>query len=164
MNRTLLPKSIKIEEPALQLPTSMVPKVQEVKPSVQQTLSKSDIRSMVHFLLNNIGIAEEKTIEEARTIYSKDPLLSGLFDNLMGRYNTTIKTKEEMVKYTLRKALRWLRLKVAKGKESDPKEGMKILIQRYFGGSYLEKKGLSGLNDDQVLDKFLPFKYNNISK
>lgn len=63
-----------------------------------------------------------------------------------------------MIKYTLRKALRWLRLKVAKGKESDPKEGMKLLIQRYFGTILKEKQGITNLNDDQILEKFLPFK------
>lgn len=125
---------------------------------LHQTFSKSDIRPLVLYILNNLGATDEKSIAEVRCKYSGDVLLSSLFDSLVSRYNTTLKTKEEMIKYTLRKALRWLRLKVAKGKESDPKEGMKLLIQRYFGTILKEKQGITNLNDDQILEKFLPFK------
>jgi len=154
--RTMYPNGVKVEEtvPQPMLPVFQSQQIQKAR----QTFSKSDIRPMVLFLLNNIGIAEEKYLAEARIHYSCDPLLSSLFDCLVTRYNTSLKTKEEMIKYTLRKALRSLRLKVAKGKESDPKEGMKILIQRYFGSTLKDKQGSEDLSEDQLIEKFLPFK------
>lgn len=148
---------MKTEEPV----SKPEPSKQSQKPqflSSKQPLSKNDVRPMVLYLLNNIGKAEEKELAEVKAHYSKDNLLGTLFDLLTERYNTTIKTKEEMIKYTLRKTLRWMRLKVAKGKESDPKEGMKILIQKYFGNILKEKFGTTTVDDDKLLDKFLPFK------
>lgn len=147
----------KILEP-LALPKALsTPQKSEI-PMSRTSFTKKDVRTLVNFLLDNIGTSDEKTISKAKDHYSKDPLFASLFDCLIAKYKKTTKTKEEMTKYTFRKAIRWMRVKITKGKESDPRESTKIFIQRYFGDILKEKISDVSLDDDAIIDKFLPFK------
>ena len=156
---SIIATNLKVEEAtAFSLNTLAAPKTEAKTPSTQ-TLSRKDIRPLVTYLLNNIGTSKEKELSEFRALYASDHLLSALIDILMRRYTSSQKTKEEMVKYTLRKALRWLRNKVAKTADTDPKKGgMKVLIQKYFGEDLKDKEGFENLDDDEIVEKFLPFK------
>ena len=126
--------------------------------TASKTLGVDSVRSLVHTILRNVGFADESQIRQIQNTYKDDKMLNEILEVLLSRYSSTLKTKEEMIKYTLRKALRWMRTTVAKGKASDPKEGMKVLVQRYFKGVLAQKLEGKDLEDDRIIDQFLPFK------
>mmetsp|Transcript_23921 Transcript_23921/g.27783 ORF Transcript_23921/g.27783 Transcript_23921/m.27783 type:complete len:357 (-) Transcript_23921:217-1287(-) len=142
----------------LSRPTNKLPPVKVEEERLSQTNSKKDIRPLVHYLIKNLGTPNGKDFSELQAKYKNDTLLSSLIDILSKRYTTTLKTKEEMVKYTLRKALRWVRAKFSKGTEADPKGGMKIVVKKFFGEELKGQDGFENLDDDEIVDKFLPFK------
>lgn len=59
-------------------------------------------------------ISTNKLIDEKKIYDEKDPDLGNIFEALMNKYLTSSKTKEEKVKFILRKSFKFLKEKMEK--------------------------------------------------
>jgi len=109
-------------------------KHEDDEPILQATSKKTlrgQIRSIIQFVLPNYGRISESQMEHEKERY-EDPDLKAVFDALIAKYSSTIKTKEEMIKYTLRKAFKYIKKGVKKEMKLDSKEASNILCNKYF--------------------------------
>jgi len=101
--------------------------------NTHSSISKiDDIRGIVQFVLENIGQISEEEIAKAKSKHQFQPVLAEIFDILCFKYSTTIKTKEEMVKYTLRKVLKSSKNSIKSQAKLDSKSASNTLCKRYF--------------------------------
>jgi len=142
---------------------------------------RNQLRKMLLFLIHNFGKASEESIQAERPKYESDKQLLQVFDILVKKYSGASKSREEMIKYVLRKALKAVRGILQKRLNVDYKEASSILCKRYFKGDgapeeevSLDLKGgkrLSSRNsedDDEdgedILKAMLPFRKNSKNK
>lgn len=82
-----------------------------------------DIRTILGYLVDNVGIiSTNKLIDEKKVFDEKDPELGIIFEALMNKYLTSSKTKEEKVKFILRKSFKFLKEKMEKTDVTSKKE------------------------------------------
>lgn len=67
-------------------------------------------------------ISTNKLIDEKKIYDEKDPELGVIFEALMNKYLTSSKTKEEKVKFILRKSFKFLKEKMEKTDTTSKKE------------------------------------------
>jgi len=94
---------------------------------------RSQIREIVELVLKNIGKIKESKLEDEKEKYAHSPELAEVFDLLIYKYTSTIKTKEEMVKYVLRKAFKAMKYNYKKQLKMDNKTACSTLAKKYFG-------------------------------
>lgn len=123
---------------------------------------EAQTRSMVQFFVNNYGIITEEEITEARPRYANHQKLLDIFDALYGRYSTTGKTREEMVKWIIRRSLKVTKQLLKKNQKKDQKSALRDLCKRYFTNS--DKSVKQEELDDDFVDKVLPFRKNSRNK
>lgn len=132
---------------------------QEAKPITQagpkKTL-KNQIRLLVYFMLKNFGRVSEGQIEQERAKYRDNVEILAVFDALVEKYTSTIKTKEEMIKYTLRKAFKFIKNELKKEMQIDTREASTILCKRYFEGYTGQIPEFK--DEDDFLQFVLPFR------
>lgn len=64
---------------------------------------------MVEFLVDAISLDEERIVAEKDILeYSSPPFVSEVFMYLYKRFKKAKKTKEEMIKYTMRKSFKYI--------------------------------------------------------
>lgn len=125
------------------------------------------VKSMVEFLILNFGIVSQSEIDREKQKYSHDETLSQVFNNLVLKYTSMAKTKEEMVKYVFRKALKAIKDKLKGSMKRSDKEVTKAFCQKYFSLSKEEILGKSGIdidNEEELLKLMLPFKKTSTNK
>jgi len=124
------------------------------------------IKHIVNFLINNFGRINQRDLETERQKYEFDQSLIQVFDTLVSKYAATTKTKEEMIKYVLRKALKNIKDKVKEGSRKTDKEAGKSFCQKYFSSSKEEisKMGVDIEDEDELLKLLLPFKKTSKNK
>jgi len=124
------------------------------------------IKHIVNFLINNFGRINQRDLEAERQKYEFDQSLTQVFDTLVSKYAATTKTKEEMIKYVLRKALKNIKDKVKEGCRKNDKEAGKSFCQKYFNSSKEEllKMGVDIEDEDELLKLLLPFKKTSKNK
>lgn len=125
------------------------------------------VKSMVEFLILNFGIVSQSEIEREKQKYSHDETLTQVFNNLVLKYTSMAKTKEEMIKYVFRKALKSIKDKLKGTMKRSDKEVTKVFCQKYFSLSKEEMLGKNGIdidNDEELLKLMLPFKKTSANK
>jgi len=127
----------------------------------QQDL-RQEIKNILVYVLDNYGRINESVFnsEKAKYKYNKD--LLAVFEALTSKYSSTIKTKEEMVKYTLRKAFKFVKNNLKKGKNTNKTLVSKALCDKYFHASE-EDISKSG-NEELFLKSILPFRKDSKNK
>jgi len=125
--------------------------------------TKSHIRDILDFVLENIGRISEAALEKEKAKYSFDKNLEEIFDLLIKKYSSTIKTKEEMVKYVIRRAFKSVKNHLKKEKNIDARTACKIICEKYFKISKeeLKEKGIDPEDEEELLDALLPFRKNS---
>jgi hypothetical protein len=106
---------------------------------------------MIEFLVDSINSNEERILIVKESLdEGNSPFLSEVFSYLYKRFKKVKKTKEEMIKYTMRKSFKYITDQMKKEDPSlipllttDGLEGMSIYFSKH--------------SDDQ--DIFIPFKY-----
>lgn len=81
---------------------------------------KAHLKDILHFVLNNFKILSDEEIELERLKYRNHQDLMLVFEVLIARYAAVAKSKEEMAKYSFRKALKFMKQKSKK----DTKKGV----------------------------------------
>ena len=133
---------------------------------VPETTLESNVKNIVNFFVESFGRANQAEIERERLKYEHNDQLRQVFDVLVAKYSATAKTKEEMIKYVFRKALRAIREKIREATKKSEKGVNKIFCQKYFGASKEEllQKGANLEDEDEILDILLPFKKTSKNK
>lgn len=127
---------------------------------------RGKIREMLNFVLENAAIASEAQMEQYGKTLNMSELVT-VYNILLSKYISTGKTKEEMVKYILRKALKSMKQSIKKREKLDDKKAEEILCKRYFNSNAGSFKSM-GLDDNEGEDDgqggILPFKKNSKNK
>ena len=130
-------------------------------PKLQKS-NRVQIREMVEFLLVNVGHLKESELEKEKLKYFHNDILCELFDNLVSKYASSVKTKEEIIKLVLRKALKSMKNSYKKQFKMNSKTAFRSMISKYFPNSnalIVEKvEGLDNDDEEEVLNSVLPFR------
>lgn len=137
--------------------TPPVPEVQKV--------TESQVKNVLDFLLKNIGQASQAELDAERQKCGDNETLKQIFDHLVQKYTSITKTKEEMVKYVFRKALKSIKDQIKGGSKRNDKHVNKLFFQKYFKNSKddLVKKE-SNIEEEDLLEFLLPFKKKSANK
>jgi len=121
---------------------------------------EAQIKYMVQFFVNNYGKKSEEEIKEERSKYAQSPKLLLVFDELVVKYGSTNKTKEELVKWVLRKAMKVTKKAIKGGKKVAQKTLSNDLCKRYFKENLDEEIE----ECDELSGSLLPFRKNSKNK
>jgi len=126
---------------------------------------EAQVKFIIHFFINNYGKIPESDFEAERAKYSHHPKLTQVFDVLALKYAATNKTKEELVKWVLRKAIRATKKNIKAGQKIDQKELSNSICKRYFKENSSPSQSDDAPEDfDELSDTLLPFKKNSKNK
>jgi hypothetical protein len=175
LNPMLAAKQVKEEAPA----PSIIVKVQSASPEpvlmkqkVPEDMEKSDaqfeekITYMIQYFVDTYGKATEQEVQSERALYKNDFRLTKVFDILISKYTSIAKTREQRIKWIIRRAFKRNKQAIKGGsKNPSKKEISKNLCKRYFKDSKAE---LPHEEEDEEaedeLDSLLPFKKNSKNK
>lgn len=138
----------------------------EKEPPKLQKSIRVQIREIVEFLLANISKMKESELEKEKNKYANNETLCELFDILVSKYASTTKTKEELIKLVLRKALKNMKNRYKKQMKMDSKTACSTMATKYFPNSkaLLEEKGANLDDEEEFLGILLPFRKNSKNK
>lgn len=143
-------------------PTNMLSSIYNFK-----ITQEAHVRNIVDFLILNFGLLSQSEIEREKQKYSHDEVLSQVFNNIVLKYTSMNKTKEEMIKYVFRKALKSIKDKLKGTIKKSDKEINKIFFQKFFSVSkdeMLKKKGVNTEDEEELMKFLLPFKKTSANK
>ncbi len=159
----LSPYSLQANSPLREETVKLEPSV-EIPPLV--TLDKKGLKAQVkeilNFVLENFGRVSESNFEKEKQKYSYDSDLVMVFDMLTAKYSSTIKTKEEMVKYTLRRAFKFIKNTLKKNCNSNNKVVSKTICNKYFHVSEQDMATIG--TEEETLKVLLPFRKHSKNK
>lgn len=163
-----------IQKPKSISPTSPIESVKsETKPEPESTLVlpndpdiclEAQIKYMVQFFMNNFGIATSQELKQAKEKYSQNNKLVELFEALVSKYTTITKTREEMIKWIIRRCLKTSKNSMKKEQKKDQKKALKDLCTRYFKESGNDSNGEEEEAEGGFVDRVLPFRKNSKNK
>jgi len=142
------------------------PKKEEAKDSCQMLTLKGQIVNMLKFALKEFGKGNSERIQAQRNVYLSNPILLNLFDNLIDKYSSAAKCREDMVRFVLRKAISSLRDSLRAKQNITSKAASIALCKKYFKADTFEQtKKEFGVDDEEDLLNFrLPYKKNSRNK
>lgn len=141
--------------PKAEVPVEIPQKIVR-KSSMKTKDLKGQIREIVNFVLDNFGRINESSFNDEKLNYSDNKDLMQVFDLLTAKYSSTIKTKEEMVKYTLRRAFKFVKSHIKKESNTNTKGVSKTLCNKYFNASQDDITKIG--NEEEFLKSVLPFR------
>jgi len=160
-NLVSLPKSFPSNEVKIENEVEFPHKERNIQSSSANSLN-DQVQEIVHFVLDNFGRINESNFDEEKAKYSHNKDLMLVFEILVSKYSSTIKTKEEMVKYTLRRAFKYVKNNIRKQTNSTSKGVSKALCKRYFNASQDDISKIG--NEEEFLRFVLPFRKNSKNK
>jgi len=113
---------------------------------------KAHLKDIIYFVLNNFGILSEEEMKVEKLKYRNNQELSAVFEALITKYTSTVKSREEIMKYTFRKSVKFMKQKVKnemkKGATSD--YGSDTSLKRHFTTflNEMSEKIEDGLDDE----------------
>jgi len=113
---------------------------------------KAHLKDIIYFVLNNFGILDEEGMKAEKLKYRNNQELSAVFEALITKYTSTIKSREEIMKYTFRKSVKFMKQNVKnemkKGATSD--YGSDTSLKRHFTTflNEMSEKIEDGLDDE----------------
>ena len=125
---------------------------------------EAQIKHIVMFFIKEYGKQDEERIKQERARYVNFKPLLEVFDALVAKYSSTTKTREEMVKYILRRAFKFFRRSIKKAAKLDSKTVSTKLCKRYFNSSTEEVQKEEAKEDEDLLKLLLPFRKNSKNK
>lgn len=159
-----LPTQSKLTSP---IETLSPPQTQETRPTFDlpndpDICLEAQIKYMIQFFVNNYGAMTNKEIENARESYTQDEKLSKAFEALTMKYAATSKTREEMIKWIIRRVLKASKRAMKTSQKKDQKKLLGDVCKRYFkDGETLDEENDTSEN---WVDSILPFRKNSKNK
>lgn len=149
------PEVVRQQSPVLNVKFKQESEPIQAQPLSKKTL-KNQIRAIIQFVLGNYGRISEEQMNQEKIKYQDNADLLAIFNGLLTKYSSTIKTKEEMIKYILRKAFKFIKKGLKKELQADSKEVSSVLCKRYFGDYSGNLPDLD--NEEDFLKFLLPFR------
>ncbi|KAL4469511.1 hypothetical protein ABPG74_004764 [Tetrahymena malaccensis] len=124
-----------------------------VNPSIQEKLLKrqkvaEELAELMHFLIDNMTVlSTDKIFEKKKDIKYLNEKESQIYDQIVNKYQYSKKTKEEMIKFILRKCFKFLKSDMKQFDLSQQREMDKAFFDKYFDSA-----------DFCTDDQFMPFK------
>jgi len=160
---------------ALSIPSKITSPVESMSPPTCQELKstlelpndpeiclEAQVKYMIQFFINNYGIASTKEIENARQNYVESPKLLKAFESLTLKYAATSKSREEMIKWIIRRVLKASKKAMKSIKKKDQKRLLKDICKKYFKEN--ESPNQENDTDECWVDSILPFRKNSKNK
>jgi len=76
----------------------------------------AQIRDIVEYLIQKVGKVSQEELDKEKKKYSFNDDLVKLFEVLIEKYKSTVKTKEELLKWIIRRVFKMKKNKSKKGK------------------------------------------------
>lgn len=124
------------------------------------------IAKILMFLVKNVGKNKSGKVKmEGEKICEGIDSLKEVFDGLMSKFLVSVKTKEEKIKYVLRKSFKFMKEKlmeekgIAKSQENESfikKKIERMFLDHYFSGRNQEE--LSAEESNNIKDMIMPFR------
>jgi len=73
---------------------------------------KAHLKDIIYFITKNFGTLSDEDIKLEKLKYRNIPEIVTVFEALISKYSSTVKTREEMVKYSFRKGLKAMKQKM----------------------------------------------------
>ena len=145
INYEVMPKKIIREEEVVE----QKEKVSESLGKQNGSLEKNEgIQMILRYFIQNIGRVRSNRINLEREKFNSNPELTQIFDLLMKKYIMSNKTKEEKIKYILRKSFKYLGSKLKREQLFAKNLRSKKEFDRIFNDFYMsDRQGLAA--DDQ---------------
>jgi len=126
-------------------------------------LAKAELEEMIYFLLNNIGKIDQGEIEKARRKYSQNIYLIPIFDALVAKYFPVKKHREDIVRYVVRRAFKFMKAGTIKKEKIYGKRAYAVLCKKYFQSSYeeLQRSGVNVEDEKELIEFLLPYRKNS---
>ena len=142
------PPEVKLEEPAsvkIEDTQEKSPKKPEKAPQPQPSVSKSDaldyIQNILAFLIKNVGrVRGTKLKIEGEKFHENIESIKEIYEGLMNKFMISNKTKEEKIKYILRKSFKYLGNKLKKEQFIAKNLKSKKEFDRIFNDFYMSSK------------------------
>ena len=162
--------SIKIEE---QLPVERPHRTeQKIMPKQHQpSISKSEaldyIQNILAFLVKNVGrVRGTKLKVEGEKLHENIESIKEIYDGLMNKFMISNKTKEEKIKYVLRKSFKFMKealmIKNGMSLETENDAAVKKQIENMFFEHYFSEKNQEALSSKDyanIKDIIMPFRF-----
>ncbi|EAR88495.1 hypothetical protein TTHERM_00171820 (macronuclear) [Tetrahymena thermophila SB210] len=123
-----------------------------MNPSIQEKLLKrqkvaEELTELMHFLIDNMTVlSTDKIFERKKDIKYLNEKESQIYDQIVNKYQYSKKTKEEMIKFILRKCFKFLKSDMKQFDLSQQREMDKAFFDKYFDPT-----------DFSTDDQFMPF-------
>jgi len=126
-------------------------------------LVKAQLEEMIYFLLNNIGKIDQSGIEKARKKYGQNLYLLPIFDSLVAKYCPVKKHREDIVRYVVRRAFKFLKNDIIQKEKVYGKRAYAALCKKYFCFSEeeLQKTGVNTEDEKELIEFLLPYRKNS---
>lgn len=127
-----------------------------------------EIKKILTFLVENIKNNTSPLInEEKQKYYEKSQYLGQIFESLMKKYLFASKTKEEKIKFVLRKSFTYLREQICK--ENISKKESEDMFFEYFFSSEKDRSKIADNmkkknNVNEIKDIIMPFRKKSVNK
>ena len=122
---------------------------------------KAHLKDIIYFVLDNFGTLSEEEMKVEKLKYRNNQELSAVFEALIIKYTSTMKSREEIMKYNFRKALKFMKQKVKnemkKGANCDSGADTSPSQKRHFTTflNEMSEKIEDGLDDEEIVSKNL---------
>jgi len=124
---------------------------------------KAQLEEMIYFLLNNIGKIDQSGLEKARKKYAQNVYLLPIFDSLVAKYCPVKKHREDIVRYVVRRAFKFLKNDIIQKEKVYGKRAYAALCKKYFAFSEeeLAKSGINTEDEKELIEFLMPYRKNS---
>ena len=122
---------------------------------------KANLKEMVVQLLDKIGRSDhEEELNDLRAKYATNVGLSSIFDSIVTKYLSIKKHREDIVRYIMRKALKFIKSSITKKEKVYGKRAYAILCKKYLriDDEELKKNGVDTNDEKQLIEFLLPYR------
>jgi len=131
-------------------------------PNDPEICLEAQVKYMIQFFINNYGPSPNQEVEKARQGYAHDARLAKAFESLTMKYAATSKTREEMVKWIIRRVLKASKKIVKGSQKKDQKTVLQDVCKRYFEENSEDEDEKE--KEQGWVDSVLPFRKNSKNK
>jgi len=123
---------------------------------------EAQVRGTLDYFTQRFNKSNQEEITREKTKYRYSHVFSQLFDELVKKYSSVSRCREDMVRFVLRKALTFLRNRLRDQTVSGARAASVVMCKRYFGQKMNEMLESVNVEDEkEVLAFLLPYKKNS---
>jgi len=124
---------------------------------------KEELEEMIMYVLNSVGKVDQAEINKARKNYVHKSNLVSIFDTLVAKYVPVKKHREDIIRYVIRRALKFMKKSIIEKEKIYGKRAYAALCKKYFRTNYeeLEKMGVNTQDEKELIEFLLPYRKNS---